>query len=265
MAPRKNITALFLFVLCLASISGCAPSYPKGELTESVEKVLKDEYNLTGKAQFTGKTLYLNTELEGLTDTEKTALEKAIKTVQNAMLTVTRVALSSDADIEYLIVDARDPNWGLSFRLIQRFQDVKGLLYHKISRSDYQGRIIIEIETDLKQNELSRVPPVKYDMRLEEFVGRLIVSQVNMLTRSNPFMAVLLNNSQLSYKDYTEDALIIGISSTLDDSVKNFFEKLVMQEAEEVFKKYQSWKPERIEVRGMQGQSFTISFNTAQF
>ena len=37
---------LLLAIAAFFSFSGCKPSYPKGQITESLRKVLKKEYNI---------------------------------------------------------------------------------------------------------------------------------------------------------------------------------------------------------------------------
>jgi hypothetical protein len=229
-----KLTALILF-LAVFSFNGCKPSYPKEKITESLVKVLKKEYNIDSKVELKSTTLFLDVALTGLTATEVKALSDVLKTVQSAMLTITRIALSSDAKIDFMVVNVTDPAWKLDLKLVQRLEDVKSLLYQRISRSDYEGRFILEIE----KNELSGANSAdKAPVSMEEFLGRLIVSQVNMVNRSNPFLSILLNNSQLKYKSFDNHELVITISGNLGGKLLPFYKKLLVEKTKEIIKKY---------------------------
>ncbi|MCB4792307.1 MAG: hypothetical protein LHV68_10550 [Elusimicrobia bacterium] len=236
MTSLKDIRIILSFIFALVFMfNGCKPSYPKGQIEESLSKVLKKEYNIDSKVVLKTNTLYLDINLLGLTSTEVKALSDVLKTVQNAMLTITRIALSSDAKVEYMVVNVKDPAWKLSLKLVQRMDDVKSLLYQRISRSDYEGRFILEINKsdNFEAGELEKNP-----LSMNEFIGRLIVSQVNMVNRTNPFLSVLLNNSQLYYKGFDNNELIIGISGYLGDKTLPFFKSMLVDKTKEIIKKY---------------------------
>ena len=84
------IAALILFSMVPM---GCKATYNKSTIAESVQKLIKKEYNLDGRAKLEGETLYLEVNLEGLVSTEQKILADMLKKVQGAALVITRVSL----------------------------------------------------------------------------------------------------------------------------------------------------------------------------
>lgn len=259
----KLYTLSFLILsISFFSFSGCSPTYPKQNIAESVEKIVKKEYNLDGDAKLVGETLHLNIKLSGLTTTEPKVLNSILNKVQGAVFAVTRVSLSSDAKIKFLVVRAKDPSWKLTIRIIQRLEDVKGYLYQKISRSDYEDRYILEINGE--ENEIiNKQNAAEYenigDMNIKEFLGRLIVSQINMLGRSNPFLGILLGNSKLELYGFTDDELIIKVGDAISPKILPLFEEIFNSQAEKLVRKFSEWQPEKIKVIGQNNQTLFIS------
>ncbi len=227
-----SIFLLFTFYsLLFTNLVGCSkPTYPKEKLSESTKKILKKEYGLDGSVKLIGKTLYLEIELAELVSIEKDLPKKVMKKIQGAVLTIVRISLSSDAKIDFLVTIAKAKNYDFCIRIIQRLEDIKSYLYLKISRSDYEDRLTVEM---LPYSKL------KYtDFTLKEFVARLIISQYNMLLKSNPFVSALLNNVSLEFSNLTEDFLIIVANNNISDSIKSLFETIVSKSYTDIIKKY---------------------------
>jgi hypothetical protein len=246
MAKNLLIAALIAFS---AFFTGCKASYPRGSVAGKVQELIKKEYNIEGRAKLSGETLYLEVNLAGLITTEQKVLAEILKKVQGASLVITRVALSSDATVKYMVLVVSEPTYKLNLRIIQRLDDVKGFLYQKISKSDYEDRLVLEIEKgEEKPGTLESEIEKSNGMEMKEFVGRLIVSQVNMLSRSNPFLGVILGNTQLKYIDFKEDELVVGISNSVSESATPFFKGIINSQALKTSKKYADWGPKRVKL-----------------
>jgi hypothetical protein len=162
-----------LLSLCFLGLTACKPSYPRDSVPQAVQKIIKKEYNLDGKATLSGETLYLEVRLNGLLTTDPKRLGGLMKKVQGAVIAVTRVSLSSDARIKYMVVSTRDSSWRLGLRIIQRVEDVKGYLYQRISRSDYEDRLILEIDSSTGTvSGLYGADGRSGDLKNQEFLGR---------------------------------------------------------------------------------------------
>jgi len=253
----KKHLLLSLVILFGMLSAGCKASYPKNSVAESVEKLIKKEYNINGQAKLTGDTLYLEVNLDGLVSTEQKVLTKILTKVEGASLVITRVALSSDASIKYMVLVASEPTFKLHLRIIQRLDDIKGYLYQKISREDYQDRLVLEIVSE-QEKTLESGMENNNGIGMKEFVGRLIVSQVNMLTRSNPFLAVTLGNTQLQYIDFKDDELVVGITNGISRPITPFFKGIVNSQSLKIDKKYIGWGPKKVRLVGSNNQSTLI-------
>ena len=256
MANKYIIFALILFCMVFA---GCGPSYPKDSVPVSIEKLLKKEYKLNGHAALVGQTVYLEIDLEGLISPEQKVLTEILKKVQGASLIITRVSLSSDAKIKNMVLVVNEPKFDLNLRIIQRVEDIKGFIYQKISKADYEERLILEIEpSENKPYTLEVEVSRNKDLDTKEFVGRLIVSQINMLSRSNPFLAVVLGNTQLRYIDFKENELVVGISNSIAKPIVPFFEDIVNSQASKITKKKIGLMPNKIRIIDNNNQSTII-------
>lgn len=229
------IRKFFLFVF-LVSFSGCyGVSYPKDNITGSLEALVKKECGVECKAFITGRTLYLDMPLEGLTSNDQAKVNDAVKKMQSAVMAITRVTLSSDSDIKYMIVSAFNPEKSVSFRILQNIDDVKGYLYMRISRGDYESRNLLEIEGP----EMTHIIlEDRHDLTDSEYVGRMIVSQINMAARTNPFLGALISMMQLRYSDVKYNNLYLSASGMMDERVKEFAENLIVEETKKYSKKY---------------------------
>ena len=248
------ISALMLFGIVCA---GCKASYPRQNVASSVEQLIKKEYKLNGQARLVGDTLYLEVNMDGLVSPEQKVLTAILTKVQGASLVITRVALSSDASIKYMVLVASEPTFKMHLRIIQKLDDIKAYLYQKISRADYEDRLVLEIESE-QEKVLEGGIGDNNGISMKEFVGRLVVSQVNMLTRSNPFLAVTLGNSQLQYIDFKGDELIVGISNGISKPITPFFEGIVNSQSLKIGKKYIGWGPKKVRIVNANNQSTLI-------
>lgn len=245
----KRTVLLLTLLTAGLGFSGCGPSYPKDSVTVSIEKLLKKEFKLIGHAKIIGETVYLEVILTGLVSTEQKVLTEILKKVQGAALIITRVSLSSDAKISNMVLVVSEPRFGLNLRIIQRLDDIKGFLYQKISKQDYEERLVLEIEpAGEKPYTLESEMLKNGDIGAREFTGRLIVSQINMLSRSNPFLAVVLGNTQLKYIDFRGDELVVGVSNTVAKTMMPFFEDIIRSQAQKIAKKNLVAGPLRIKL-----------------
>jgi hypothetical protein len=244
----KNLIILALISSCIV-FPACKSSYSKDNIPASIEKIIKKEYNLEGHAKLAGDTVYLQVQLDGLVSTEEEALAEIYKKVQGASLAVTRVALSSDANIRILVILVSEPTYKLNLRIIERVEDIKAYLYMKISRNDYQERLILEIEKsdDNIENIDSEIDENK-SLDNKEFAGRLIVSQINMLSRSNPFLGAMIGNAQLKYISFDGEELVAGISNNISQPSMSFFTDIVNAQALKIRNKNICPGPKRVKI-----------------
>ncbi|MDR2437732.1 MAG: hypothetical protein LBD17_06725 [Endomicrobium sp.] len=177
MKKRYLILILFLGVL----LNSCGVTYKKGNLTQDLEKLVEKEAKQKSKAYIVGKTLYLDMQVDGLgSPADREVFDKALRKIKIAELDVSRVVLSSDSDIKFMVVTAYDPAYSFLLRLVQNIDDIKKYFYMRISKADYESRSLVEIFG----GSIHKGIKDKHDISQEEFVGRLIASKLNTLTVS---------------------------------------------------------------------------------
>ncbi len=231
----KNKTLIFLFLAVIALSSCGGASYPKENITQLLEELVMKESGEASKASIVGKTLYLDVELAGLASQEQSEAMEAVRKMQSAAFAVTRVILSSDSDIKYMVLNVYDPGKNIAFRLFQSIDDIKSYMYMRISRSDYESRNVFEIEGP---GSAQQAVDNKYDLSLEEYVARMISANVSMASRSNPFMGALMSALNLKYKAVEDGTLIFSSAMPLDDKTAELLKNILAEETKKYSGKY---------------------------
>ena len=205
---------LLCFLLSIFILSSCYVSFPKETLEQDVVKFIKEETNTDTTAYKCGSTLYLDVCLEDLVTDDKQKIIEIYDVLQKIVSNVVRVPLSSDASIKFVVVSAFDPNYQTLLRLFENVDDIKKYSYHFISREDYSERQLMEFEGP---NRTKEIVDNKYDLTEEEFVARLIVSQLNSIARTNPFLSVLIQVLELKFSHIEGDKFYFTASRKINN------------------------------------------------
>jgi hypothetical protein len=232
-----NFKKLLPFVLLffIASCNAWEASYPKDKLDEMLADMVKKDTGTDAVVERFGKTLYLDMALKDLTSNDAGKVNEAVKKMQSAVLAITRVVLSSDSEIKYMIVSAFDDDKQVLFRIVQNIEDVKNYMYMRISRGDYESRNLLEIEgPDTAALSIAG----KHDISDGEYVARMIASQVNMAARTNPFLGALISAVNLRYLKVEAENIVYSGADIYDDKVKDFIANMVGGQAKEYVEKY---------------------------
>jgi hypothetical protein len=190
----KKIKYLVLLLFAVILLNSCGATYKKENLTQDLEKLVKKEAGQESKAYIIGRTLYLDMQVKGLTPlAEREAFAKALRKLKIAGQDISRVVLSSDSDIKFMVVNACDPAHTALIRLVQNIDDIKNYFYMRISKSDYESRSLLEIFG----YSIADIINDKHDISQDEFVGRLIVSKLNDLQIGRVFEYAAVRNKTL--------------------------------------------------------------------
>jgi hypothetical protein len=151
--------------LLLATLTGCAPTYPKGNTNEAVAKICKQEYGADVKVDTVGKTMVIYLPLTDLLDYSFNLTKSASEKMNNVIFAAARVALSTDASIDFYCVIAHDTKMPeLQIIIIKNVEDVKRLFASDISRGEYMKRMLI----DMRQN-----PKAKKEQVVKEIFNKM--------------------------------------------------------------------------------------------
>lgn len=229
---------LKLFFNCFLIVflfSSCAPSYPKETLITDIKKLVKKESGQDCELSKINNTIYLDMQMKGLSSTNTEVLNETIGNLQNAVFAITRVALSSDADIKIMVITAHDPNYNIALRMFQNIDDVKSYFYQRISRGDYEQRQLLEFEGP-ETAEISVMD--KHHITEEEYVARLTVSQINMLGRKNPVLSPLINSLSLRYGYIKYGNIYILSKNSNNVGTEDLLKKIIFDEVVKNLQKY---------------------------
>jgi hypothetical protein len=126
--------------------------------------------------------------LDGLVGRDLALQQETLRKLEGAMLNSTRVALSTDAEVNFLVVKARDSRLGVTVTLVRYFPDIKSLIYMRIARSDFEDRLVLETENSLEPEPMEGW----HDLPMTEFAARLVASRLQRQFSSNPLVTAFL-------------------------------------------------------------------------
>jgi len=175
---------LQLTALLIAAIAGCGPTYPKNKFEGSIVNVCKKEYKADVKVEAIGKTVAIYLPLRDLIDFNFSITKSASEKINDVILSVSRVALSSDAEFDFYVIIAHDvliPE--IQIVIIKSVDDVKRFLLNDISRSEYSKRMLIDIRMS---------PQAQKERSIKEIFERMVLDKktqeqvLNDFFRSEP-------------------------------------------------------------------------------
>jgi hypothetical protein len=156
-------------VLALAVfLAGCGPTYPKEKLKESIIRLCKNEYKVDVKVRTFGKTVAIYMPLEDLMDFSFALTPSATEKLNDVIMSVTRVVLSTDADYDFYCIIAHDirvPE--IQVIIIKYVDDVKRVFLGDISRGEFGKRMIIDMRLNPQSQKERAIKDVFQRMGLD--------------------------------------------------------------------------------------------------
>ena len=193
----KRFKLFIIFVFFGVLLAGCGPSFPKETLDVDVARLVYRESGRKPVVSVIGNTMYIDLMLGELASQESEVVNDAMRVMQRAVFASMRAALSSDANIEFIIVTAYDsPEYNIAIQSVQNMGDIKGFMFRQMSRGDFQSRSVFIIEgaphaAVLKYN--------RHGITEADYVGKLILSQATIAGSANPLIAAIINTLNLRY------------------------------------------------------------------
>lgn len=214
-------------------------TFPADRLPETVRELCLKEQKVDVSARQVGRTLYMSCAVDGLIGVDLDFDKKALETLEGVMLSGTRASLSTDAKLDFLSVRVADARLGSSITLLRYVPDIKGLLYMRYSRDDFESRLVIE--TEGAPNDAVSIEEDK-DVTMPDFVARLIASRLHRQLTGNPLVSVFLRVSQVRGRtDERGEVVLMFVrpeDETLSESSLAVLDAAVAEVALDVFKKY---------------------------
>ena len=176
MPPRPLRHALTAIgVLLSLTLAGCeiGPTYPTAALVESLQGLLKEDH-LDATVRFVDHTLGVALSYPGAltqTDTSITLGPEFQEATRKVLTTIHRVALSTDADIQFYVLLLSDPKApGAYLTMVRYLDDVKRANANIIDSQEMSARTIFELSYS-GATPVSLDQYVPRDIKLEEFLS----------------------------------------------------------------------------------------------
>lgn len=159
-----------LFTICyllLTILCGCAVSYPQDKVRECIADICKREYGSDVLVEIEGRTMVIYLPLSDLMDYSFSLTKTASEKINDVIFSAARVALSTDAEIDFYCIIAHDIKMPeLQIIIIKNVGDVKRLFANDISRGEYGKRMLIDLRWS---------PQAKKEQVIKEIFSRMNV------------------------------------------------------------------------------------------
>lgn len=155
--------------MLFAVLTGCSSTFPKEKIKESIIRICKREYKIDVKVATIGKTIAIYLPLPDLLDLTFAVTKEAGEKINDVILSVSRVALSTDARYDFYCViahDVRIPE--IQIVIIKSVEDVKRLLLNDISRGEYSNRMLVDIRLNPQAQKEHSIKEVFEKMNLDK-------------------------------------------------------------------------------------------------
>jgi hypothetical protein len=171
--PSSRIIIAVVGLLCACALMGCDSSYPKERVDACLVELCKREYGVDVEVKIVGRTIGVYIPINELIDSTLSVNPRAIGKVDDVIMSVSRVALSTDADFIFYVLVAQDPVIpDLELVIIRYVEDVKRFLVTDISRNEYFDRMITEFKLtpQIQKERLIRELFAKLDLAVSDDV-----------------------------------------------------------------------------------------------
>lgn len=172
-------------MLCAGGIlSSCEPTYPAQTLITQLTRKVKEETKINVTCHVAGKTLWVYIPSEKLIDEKNISWDtNELEEISKVISVVHRVALSTDAKIDFLAITAADvKKYGLELTSIEYLPDIREAMFEKFSRGEYFMRSVRNISFSEKTiGDYSGEYKKFFDITFDEFIGYQIIHRVKNL------------------------------------------------------------------------------------
>jgi hypothetical protein len=250
--------ALILILSFTLSVSACSKqvSFPGEMVTDAVEEICKLNYDLDVTSIIQGETLGVMFYEERLVDDEgKMDAELMQDTLGDLILSITRVALSTDRKIYFIVVAVRGRQDENEIRIIRNLIDIKKAQTEALSVEESLSRTLW-VQTKFKPSPLNpREFPLE-NITLEDFLAKQIVQRIRFDQQrgsedTSGLPTELLDGKYISsIKENIYEFSIISFEAVAPE--RNVVRVLKM--ANTVFKGYRYYNFDRVVIKDLLGR-----------
>ena len=198
------------------TVTGCGPTYKDKEVSQSIINLCKTDFKTDVKVKRIGRTLGIYVPVDGLFESTKNLkagatldeiftgikfTKEATDKIENTSLALTRVALSTDADVDfYVLILADTKGSGIQIVVVRYVKDMRRIMLGDVSRGDYVQRILMDVSFDPVPSAKDTVRRFFYDLQrlpMKMAIARYFSKMTDARLTSPDFFLYL---SELDYK-----------------------------------------------------------------
>jgi len=168
-------------------ISGCGPkfTYPANDVPKAIEKICRDEFQIEATARVVGKTVGALLYVRSIVDPKGQIASEVHEKMGKAMQTVTRVALSTDLQVDYCVVVIRDTSQGNELTIARALEDTKRANADAIGIEESINRTLFQ-QGRVQPNPPNRKNFVLKEMKTENFLAEQIAQRIRFGFAKDP-------------------------------------------------------------------------------
>lgn len=155
----KRVLPLLLTVIISVLLFSCStkPSFTNENIAQSLKDMLQKEFDINAMIKINNQTLGLCFYVPKLfSGTQKTS-PVVTDHLQNVMLCLRRVLLSTNANINFFQINIRGNDTSLEISMLRYIRDLKILLLSGISFGDYSKRMIYKNVSNIPSHGIKRL------------------------------------------------------------------------------------------------------------
>src|SRR5258706_58308 len=176
--------ALTLAAIAMLAVPACRwkPSFPANRIAASLRHMCSTDYKLSVETRHEDKALQVLVWKVGLFKGPTYELQgvnrDALDAIDHVLLCATRIALSTDAPLDFIEIKIADVLTGATVTLWRYVPDIRDSMYQRIGDTEYFNRLVIEIgpgKSDLEKGRREVERPWDRPVTMSEFLAKQII------------------------------------------------------------------------------------------
>lgn len=187
-APRAAAAVFLLLAGMAAALPGCSsePTFPGDKMPESVEKIAQDVYKMDVTGDVNGTTLGVLWTGESLLDEAGKGISKQInEVIGNLSSAVSRVSLSTDRPVDFIVVAVRGKKEQMELRVVRRVDDIRRAQAEALPVEESMNRTLFQ-QLPYETEKAATEPFDTGSWTLEDFIAKQILQRVRMAKPADP-------------------------------------------------------------------------------
>ncbi len=151
-------------------------SFPSNQVAAALKRMCSKEYQMTVETRREGNVLQVFFWRFRLLKGDGMEMRRdAAEALERVLLCATRVALSTDAPLQFVEVKMEDALTGATVTLWRYVPDIRDSMYARMGEDEYINRLVLEVNTDGHRELSGRTPRWDVPLTMSEFLAKQVV------------------------------------------------------------------------------------------